>query len=93
MGKIIKWLEAQGIEFQYSEKRRSKCVVILLEKDCIWVNGFNQPMRYDRNITIYYNTYKTYTVTEVTGYSRHATLAISTRAEDIIEVLAERFAA
>lgn len=91
MNKIKKWLEAQGIKFEYIDERVNKYIVIVLEKDCVWINGYGEPMKYDHKITIAQNTYKTYGVSEKTGYSRYESLGHSTRANDIIDILQKRF--
>ena len=59
MQKILKWLDAHGINYTVSSNRRDRTeyITIILEKDCIWINGFNQPMKFDKKITIHHNKY------------------------------------
>ena len=87
MSKIIKWLKENGIDF---EQVREGCVTILLEKDCVWVNGFGEEMKYDKGIAVYKNTYRDYIITEKVGYNRTRKMFQGTRANDAIEVLKER---
>lgn len=87
MSKIIKWLKENRIDF---EQVREGCVVILLEKDCVWVNGFGEEMKYDKRIAVYKNTYNDYIITETVGYNRTEKLFHGTRAKDAIKVLKER---
>lgn len=91
MKKIQKWLQENNIEFIYSSQRRNYCIEIILEKDCIWINGFGQPMQCNKSITISYDTYKIYGVYEHIGYSLSKKLIISKRADTVIDILAERF--
>lgn len=88
MSKIKKWLEAQGIQYTVKE---DAIISIILEPDCIWINGFGEPMRYDKKISIVKNTYKDYIVTEITGYSMHHRLCWTGKQDEVIRVLAERF--
>lgn len=91
MKKIIKWLEENGIQYTYAERGKNKYIYIILEKDCIWINGFNQSMKYDKIIRVHQDTYKTYGVFETYEYSMTKTLKTSKKADIIIEALAERF--
>ena len=91
MKKIMKWLEENGIQYTYTEHRKNKYIDIVLEKDCIWINGFNQHMKYDKSIRIHQDTYKTYGVFETYEYSMTKTLKTSKKADIIIETLMERF--
>lgn len=87
MSKIIKWLKEHGIDF---EQVREGCVKILLENDCVWVNGFGEEMKYDKGIAVYKNTYNDYIITETVGYNRISKMFHGTRANDAIKVLKER---
>lgn len=86
MTKIRAFLEAQGIEYSYDKG----CIVIMLKKDCIWVNGFGEDMHYDKKICISKNTYGDYIVGEVTGYSQGKKLYWGTKQSGVIEVLKNR---
>lgn len=91
MKKIIKWLELNGFNFTYEERNKNKFITIVLEKDCIWINGFNQPMKYDKDIVIHQDSYKTYGIYERYDYSLTKTLKTSKKANDIINILKIRF--
>ena len=91
MKKIMKWLESQGISFTYTEKGKNKCIDIVLEKDCIWINGFGEQMKYDKRIMIHQDTYKTYGVYEKYEYYLTKTLETSKKADAIIDALENRF--
>lgn len=86
MTKIKAFLEAQGIEYSYDKDY----IVIVLEKDCIWVNGFGEDMHYDKTLSIYKNIYGDYIIIEVTGYSLSKKLFWGTRQTDAIEALKKR---
>lgn len=91
MKKIMKWLEENGIQYTYTERGKNKYIDIVLEKDCIWINGFNQPMKYNKTIRVHQDTYKTYGAFETYDYSMTKTLKTSKKADAIIEALTERF--
>lgn len=86
MTKIKAFLETQEIEYSYDKDY----IVIMLEKDCIWVNGFGEDMHYDKKICIHKNTYGDYIIVEVTGYSLSKKLFWGTRQADAIEALKNR---
>ena len=56
--KIIKYLTESGIKYVYNVN-----IVITLETDCIWVNGYNEKMHYNKALYISQNKYKTYFLT------------------------------
>ena len=91
MNKIKKWLDINGIKYTYTEKGNSKYIDIILENGCVWVNGFNESMTYDKVMRIYQDTYKNYVVTETYGYNLTKTIKKNTKADVIIEALKERF--
>lgn len=87
MKKLMKWLEEHNIEFTINKGY----IVVTLESNCIWVNGFGEDMVYDKKIRIYQDTYKNYVITEVTGYMMVATLFKGTKADNAIKILSKRF--
>lgn len=93
MSKVIKWLQENGIDFTVEEYSHSKTIRIILEKNCIWVNGFGENMYYDKDICVRYGKgYKDYYVRELTGYNTsRILLKYSTRANDVIKALERRF--
>ena len=91
MNKVKKWLDANGIQYTYTEKGNSKYIDIILESGCVWVNGFNENMYYDKSIRIYQDTYKNYVITETYDYNLTKTIKKNTKADIIIEALEERF--
>ena len=92
MKKILKWLEEHGIEYTLSSSRRDReeRITIILEKDCVWINGFNQPMKYDKKITIHHNKYSGYGVYEQYNYSMTKTLVSCKKLEGVIDTLKDR---
>lgn len=92
MQKILKWLESQGIKYILSSNRSNKeeCITIVLEKDCIWINGFNKPMKYDKIITIHHNKYLGYGVYEQYEYSMTKTLVSCKKWEMVVDALKNR---
>ena len=91
MNSILKWLKENGIECQYIDKRTDKYIRIVLEVGCIWVNGFGEDMVYDKYISIHKDTYKNYTVSECVGYNMITTSTRSTKQQNIIKALSDRF--
>lgn len=87
----MKWLEQNGIQYSYKQCGNTKHIDIILEKDCIWINGFNEPMKYDKKIRITQDTYKTYGAYETYNYNMARTLEVSKKADTIIEALEKRF--
>ena len=71
MKSIKKFLIENNIEFT-TEKSFStdEIIVITLERDNIWVNGFGKEMKWDRRLTIGQDRYKKYVLKESTDYSR-----------------------
>lgn len=95
MSKITKWLEEHDITYTIQKAKgvRGERIVITLERNCIWINGFGQEMRYNKEITIFKSlAYKTYYVQEVTGMSLSKSLCTSTKQSDVITALEKRFA-
>ena len=93
MSRIIKWLKENGIAFTESTNENSTCkyITIILEQDCIWINGYNEEMHYDKAINIVYSkSYKFYNVIEKTGYSLSKTLVNTSRSDVVIDTLSER---
>lgn len=90
MKKIINWLKKHNIYFSFTDKGVNKYITITLE-DAIWINGYNEEMKYQKYINIHFDTYKNYSVTECIGYNRFITLGKNTKADKIIDVLAKRF--
>ena len=86
MTKIRALLEANGIEYE----TKNEYLVIMLEKDCIWVNGFGEDMHYDKKLSIHKNTYGDYIIMETTGYNQSKKLFWGTRQANAIEVLRKR---
>lgn len=84
--KIIKYLTESGIKYDYNDVD----IVITLETDCIWVNGYNEEMHYNKTLHISQNKYKTYFLIETTGYNMSRTLCSTGKQEEIIKVLQER---
>ena len=94
MSKILKWLEEHNISYTIEKMKSVKAdrIRIVLEKDCVWINGFGQPMKYDKEITIVKSTsYGTYYMQEVTGMSLSKSLCTTTKQTDIITALEKRF--
>lgn len=89
MTKIRTFLKEQGIEYQERESSNGY-IEIMLEKDCIWVNGFGEDMYYDKKISIYKNTYGDYIIMEKTGYSETKKLFWGRKQIHAIEVLRKR---
>ena len=92
MKKILKWLEEHGIEYTLSSSSRDReeRITIILEKDCVWINGFNQHMKFDKKITIHHNKYSGYGVYEQYDYSMTKTLVTCKKWEIVVEELKDR---
>lgn len=90
MKKILKWLDDNNIGYILASEGTSEYITIILETDCIWINGFGEPMKYDKKITIHHNKYLGYGVYEQYMYSRTKTLVSTKRYEDVIDVLQSR---
>ena len=88
MNKIVKWLKNHNINYEISQ---TGCITILIEKDCIWMNGFGVPMKYDKKITIRHSKYLGYGVYEQYGYSLTKTIISCKKNELVLEKLKERF--
>lgn len=90
MKQIKKWLEENRIEYKYEEKGKIKFIFITLEKNCKWINKYNELMIYDKTITINQDVYKTYNILEQYDYNMTRKLKTSTKSDIIIEVLDKR---
>ena len=88
MNKIIKALEEKGIKYIVDKKGN---IIIELEKNCIWINGYNEEMKYNKQVSIHKDTYKNYIMGETTGYNLSKTIAKSTKQDNIINAINERF--
>lgn len=88
MNKIIKALEEKGIKYTLDKKGN---ITIELEKDCIWINGYNEEMKYNKKVSIYKDTYKNYFMVEVTGYNLSKTISKSTKQDIIVDAINTRF--
>ena len=84
MNKIIEWLITHNIGYEC-------CIAIFIEKDCVWVNRFGEPMNYDKKITIHHDKYSGYGVYEQYGYSLTKTIISCKKNELVLEKLKERF--
>lgn len=91
INKIKKWLELNNIKYTYKVEGNNKYMDIILESGCIWENGFNEAMTYNKSIRIYQDTYKNYVITETYGYNLTKTIKKNTKADIIIEALKKRF--
>lgn len=93
MKKIIDWLKNHGLEYEYKSKthKSDEYISIFIERDCIWINGFNHPMKYDKKITIHHNKYSGYGVYEQYGYSLTKQLLSCKKYELVLETIKERF--
>ena len=85
MTKIRKWLDDNGIAYEYDGH-----ITIYLERDCIWVNGFGEDMRYNKLIAVYQNTYSKYIVREITGYSMSHQIIYTSKQDSVIDALNTR---
>ena len=88
MSKIIEWLISHNIDYELS---KDGCITIFIEKDCVWVNGFGEPMNYDKKITIRYDKYSGYGVYEQYGYSLTKPIISCKKHELVLEKLKDRF--
>ena len=91
MNKIIKWLTENGIPFITRQTHYGIHITIVIEPDCVWINGFGKEMHYEHHICIGQNTYKKYEVVENTGYARSHVLFCGGKADNAIKILAKRF--
>jgi len=80
---IKKWLINNNIEFEIV----NNYIVIYKEKNCCWINGYNEKMYYDKKISIYQNTYKEYIIGETIGYNLGGKIYQSGKQTNIIEFL------
>lgn len=87
MKKIIKWLDDNNIDYVLASEGTSEYITIILETDCIWINGFGEEMKYDKKINIHYNKQLGYGVYEQYMYSRTKTLVSTKRYKDVVDTL------
>jgi hypothetical protein len=90
MKKLMKWLTEHNIDFYIVKRNFIDYIVIMLEPGCIWINGFGEPMKYDKKIMIYKNTYNEYIVNEVIGYNQVAKLIQCSKVSNAINILDKR---
>ena len=88
MNKIIKALEEKGIKYTLDNKGN---ITIELEKNCIWINGYKEEMKYNKEISIIKDTYKNYIMVEVVGYNKVTTLVKNTKQDVVVESIIKRF--
>ena len=62
-------------------------IVITLERDNVWVNGYGEEMKWDRTITISQNTYKQYALVEATDFSKAKTHIKTGKQKELIQKL------
>lgn len=91
MKKVIKWLDEHNINYSLSTEGKDECITIILETDCIWINGFGKPMKFDKKVRVLYDKYLGYRVYEQYGYNLTKTLATCRKADMTIDVLNKRF--
>lgn len=84
--KILKYLNDKAIDYAYN----GIDIVITLDADCVWINGYKQEMHYNKDIYITKNKYNTYFVIETTGFNMHKTLCNTSKQAEVIRVLQER---
>lgn len=88
MNKIIEWLITHNTNYELS---KDGCITIFIEKDCVWVNGFGEKMKFDKKITIRHDKYSGYGVYEHYGYLLTKTIISCIKHEPVLEKLKERF--
>lgn len=91
MKKVIKWFLENDIEIETRDGHTNTEVTVTIEKDCEWVNGLNEVLKYNKGLRVYQDTYKNYYVVETTGYNMTHTLVKTTKATDVINTLEKRF--
>ena len=91
MKKIMKWLDGYGIKYSSSIEGRNEYITIMLKPDCTWINGFGEPMKYDKKIVVHFSKHFGYSVHEYYGYNLVKTLTTCRKADAVIETLKERF--
>lgn len=85
MNQIKKYLDNNGVAWhKFIRLGNQERIVITLEKDNVWVNGYGEEMKWDRTITIHQNSWKKYVAYIETGYNMGQTLAVSGKQSDII---------
>ncbi len=89
MNIIEKWLKENGVSYSVELRGRTKYIVIILEKDCVWVNGFGENMLYDRKISIYRNTYGKFSAVLRCGYASDRLIFCTGKQKEVIAALAK----
>lgn len=84
--KIIKFLNDNNVEW-FWDKNHS--IIIPIENDCVWVNGFGEDMHYNKAIHIAKHN-PNYYCGERTGYSLSRCLANGSQ-QDVVKALMKRF--
>lgn len=67
MKQIIKCINDKGIEFRKFKYLHENAIKIIVEKDNIFINGFQEEMKWDRELIIYQDRYKKYILKETIG--------------------------
>jgi len=81
--KVEKWLNENNIEHTSD----NDLIEIMIEPNCVWINGFGKPMKYDRKYRVLKNKYRDYFVIEVTGYNLHHQHCWTKKQDTVIDVL------
>lgn len=89
MNIIEKWLKESGVSYSIEFQGKVKYIVIVLEKDCVWVNGFNEKMLYDRKISIHRNTYGRFSAVIRDGYASHTLIICTGKQKEVVKALEE----
>lgn len=88
MNQIKKYLKDSGVTHEVkSDMFNNEIILITLEKDNVWVNGYGEDMLWDRGIRISQDRYKKYIMSEQTGYSMNKTHIRTGRQKDIVTKL------
>jgi hypothetical protein len=88
MKNIENWLKENHISYTSSKRGIHEYIVIVLEKDLVWVNGFHKKMLWDHTISIFRNgSYKYYLVAERTGYNMSCTRCRTGKQSEVVCVL------
>lgn len=90
MNKIKKYLKDNGVNHEVkSDMFNDETILITLEKDIVWVNGYGKDMLWDRGIRIAQDRYKKYVMSEQVGYSLNKTHIRTGSQRDIVAKLEE----
>jgi hypothetical protein len=88
MNQIKKFLDNNKVAWnKFIRLGNQERIMITLQKDNVWVNGYGEEMKWDRTVTIYQNTWKKYVAVIETGYNMNQSFAVSGKQKDIIEKL------